>query len=95
MPNTAGIASINEILDHVELPDGDLRNHLLGALYQREDEMAEAMHSAGAQFGLFPQIVAEVLAELEFGTPKSTDERTVIRASYENLMEELRKQQQG
>jgi len=65
------------------------------ALINREDAMAEVMHLAGAQFGLFPQIVAEVLAEVGLGTPKSDEEREMIRRSFHNLMEQLRRAQSG
>jgi hypothetical protein len=94
MPNSAGIATLPEVLDHCEVP-GEFREHLLAALTTREDNLAEAMHMAGQQFGLYPQIVSEVLAELEFGHPKSEQERAVIRHSFNNLMDELRQQQQG
>lgn len=65
------------------------------ALVNREDAMAEVMHLAGAQFGLFPQIVAEVLAEVGLGTPRSDEEREMIRRSFNELMENLRRAQSG
>jgi hypothetical protein len=65
------------------------------ALINREDAMAEVMFLAGMQFGLFPQIVAEVLAEVGLGTPKSDEEREMIRRSFLNLMEALRQAQSG
>jgi len=70
---------------------GELRERLIA----REDNMRDVMFMAGQQFGLFPQIVAEVLAEVGLGTPKSTAEREMIRTSFNQLMEALVRAQRG
>lgn len=92
------VTSLDHVLErwattHDQYPDAmaDLR----AALLNREDAMAEVMFLAGMQFGLFPQIVAEVLAEVGLGTPKTSEEREMIRRSFVNLMEAVRRAQSG
>ena len=67
---------------------------LVSRLTAREDAMRDQLHMAGMQFGLFPQIVAEVLAEVGLGTPPTEEERAMIRAAFVALMEEIERQQQ-
>ena len=50
---------------------------LTAALVQREQAMADLLRMAGVQFGMYPQIVAEVLAEIEMGEPISVEQRTM------------------
>jgi hypothetical protein len=65
---------------------------LRARLYAREDNMADLFRLAGVQFGLFPQIVAEVLAEAGLGTPIDDAERLHIRRNFAVLMERLREE---
>lgn len=80
-----GIKSIREV---VEADTGDVEA-LISALTERENEMADLLRSAGMQFGLFPEIVAEVLATLEMGSPLSTTERAHIHSNFHIRMERL------
>jgi hypothetical protein len=89
------VYSLQHVLDHFPEVDEGIRGRMYESLVNREDAMAEIMFLAGMQFGLFPQIVAEVLAEVGLGTPKSDGEREMIRASFTNLMEQLRRAQSG
>lgn len=89
------VYSLRHVLDHFPDVDEGTRERMYESLVNREDAMAEVMFLAGMQFGLFPQIVAEVLAEVGLGTPKSEDEREMIRHSFTNLMEQLRRAQSG
>lgn len=68
---------------------------LMALLIAREDNMADHLRLAGAQFGLLPWIVAEVVAELGLGTPLSDEERQMVRQNFVNGMEELRRQAEG
>jgi hypothetical protein len=65
---------------------------LIDALVQREEAIADTLRMAGVQFGLYPQIVAEVLAEVEMGEPITRAQRTLIRQQFEALMVELQRQ---
>lgn len=62
---------------------------LEAALVEREEAMADILRLAGAQFGLFPEIVAEVLAQVGIGRPISTEQRAMIHANFHALMERL------
>jgi hypothetical protein len=64
--------SLDSVLDGLSarhLP-GD-RAAIQAALVEREDQVADFLRLAGQQFGLFPQIVAEVLSQTGLGTPVS------------------------
>lgn len=83
---------MTETLDHIlsefVLPE-DVKALMRARLYAREDAMVEVMHLAGVQFGLFPEVVAEVLAEVGIGTPKTGQERELIRSNFTRLMVRL------
>ena len=64
-------------------------------LVERENVMADMFRMAGMQFGLYPQIVAEVFAEVGIGTPVDETQRLMIRAQFTALMEELQRQHGG
>ena len=70
---------------------------LIGALAQREDALIDVLrHIACEMFGLHPQIVAEVFANMvPFGTPVDDDMRQFIHTQFVNHIEELRRQQGG
>lgn len=84
--------TIDEVLDNYTVTD---QAGLKAALLNREDAIRDLLFLAGTQFGLFPFIVAEVIAEVGLGTPPVEEERTMIRNNFQNGMEELRRQQQG
>ena len=89
--NQPSIASLEHLLGHFKnVPDG-----LHQALMEREDGMRDLLFLAGQQFGLFPAIVAEVLAEVGLGSPPSEAEREMIRANFNNLMEQFARAQRG
>lgn len=79
------------------VPDlsSEQKQTLVDALIQRENTMADMFRMAGMQFGLYPQIVAEVFAEVGIGTPVDESARTFIRQQYVALMEELQRQHGG
>lgn len=87
--NAAGIPSILDVLVEHNAVNGTLH----AALVEREEAMADAMRMAAVQFNLYPQIVSEVLASLEFGRILSEEERTYIHREFHLLMEELSRQQ--
>lgn len=68
---------------------------LIGALVDREQALADVLRMAGQQFGMYPQIVAEVLAEVEMGEPISVDQRAMIKAQFVVLMDQIAAAQRG
>lgn len=81
------MTSIDEVIARYTVADPE---GLKGALLNREDGMKDVLNLAGAQFGLYPFIVAEVLAQVGLGTPLSEEERTYIRQEFVAGMENLR-----
>ena len=89
--NQPSIASLEHLLGHFQnVPEG-----LHQALMEREDGMRDLLFLAGQQFGLFPAIVAEVLAEVGLGSPHNDEERNMIRANFNQLMEQFARAQRG
>lgn len=64
---------------------------LITALMAREDEIADALRLAGQQYGVYPQIVAEVFAEVGIGSPVPEPQRSMIHSQYVQLMEAFRR----
>jgi hypothetical protein len=85
--------TITDVVRHVDGLSTEQVTHLSAALIEREDTIADQLRMAGMQFGLFPQIVAEVLAEVGLGTPPSPEARQEIRNQFTALMEEIQRQQ--
>lgn len=73
------------------MPD-QVRNDLVVRLRAREDAMADVLRLAGVQFGLFSEIVAEVLAQVGLGSPIDDVQREFVRAQFVALMERLREE---
>jgi hypothetical protein len=70
--------------------DGVVNPDVLRALLvAREDNMADHLRLAGAQFGLFPELVAAVIADLGLGTLPTDEERIIIRNNFIAKMREL------
>lgn len=66
---------------------------LLTALYEREDQIADLIHMAATQFGMYPEIVAEVLTNaVDIGSPKSDEVHMLIRQNFINLMTRLQQE---
>lgn len=68
---------------------------LIAALVEREEAMADILRQAGMNFGLFPQIVAEVLAQIEMGHLAPEAERAMIRNQFNDLMEQVARAHRG
>jgi len=82
------VTSLDQVLNQFQgVPDG-----LKQALMDREDNIADMLRLAGAQYGTFPQIVAEVLCQVGLGTPPTTEERAMIHNQFHAVIEELRRQ---
>jgi hypothetical protein len=90
-PVTSLLAVVNSFTE----VSPETRARMYEALVNREEQMAGVLHLAGQQFGLFPQIVAEVLAEVGMGAPKTTEERVMIHSSFHILMEQIAAAQRG
>jgi hypothetical protein len=67
---------------------------LIQRLTEREEEFVGAFHMAGSQFGMFPQIIAEVFAELKFGAPITEEQRAMVHNNFVVLMNQIAEQQQ-
>lgn len=89
------LPTINDVVSHVEGLSEEQVTHLTSALIERENVMADMLRMAGMQFGLYPQIVAEVFAEVGVGSPVDETQRTMIRQQFTALMEELQRQHGG
>jgi hypothetical protein len=88
--------SLDSVLDRLSarhLP-GD-RAAIQAALVEREDQVADFLRLAGQQFGLFPQIVAEVLSQTGLGTPVSTEQRDMIHRQFHALMGQIERAMRG
>lgn len=87
------IPSIEEVVAlHVE---GGDPTPLVRALQEREDLVADALRLMGQQFGLYPEIVAEVLTNgVRLGTPVSLDQHAHVRERFIARMEDIRRSQQ-
>lgn len=82
--------SIREVID-ANIRDGKVYpSRMERQLIDRENNMADMLRLAGQQFGLYPEIVAEVLASVGMGTQPSPEERQLIRNNFVALMERLR-----
>ena len=80
---------------YVDDPANPPPETLIDALVGREEAMAVSLRLAGVQFGMYPQIVAEVLAEVGMGVPMSEQERLLIRQQFQALMEQIVAAQRG
>lgn len=91
--------SIEQVLTEelAKLPEDSLipdPRPLIAALYEREDVKADIIRLAAAQFGMYPEIVAEVITNAaELGTPVSDQEHLNIRLNFNALMERLAEEQ--
>lgn len=88
------IPSIEDVLIKVARENVDTKG-TIALLQEREDLICDGLRAAGMQFGLFPAIVAEVLMEVELGTPPSAEQRTLIHNQFHLQMEELRRMMEG
>jgi hypothetical protein len=86
--------SIEEVIRSLaERDEGEVSGpDLVAALVEREEAIADQLRLAGAQFGLYPEIVAEVLAQVGFGAPITPEQRQLIHDQFVNLMNTLQEQ---
>lgn len=84
---------IDGILGRVEGLTDEQRVALRTLLLVREDGMADHLRLAAQQFGMYPEIVAEVMAEVGLGTPVSDEARMLIRNNFVTLMRRLQSEQ--
>lgn len=93
--------TLDYCIDRATGGDGTISIEVLKAmLVVREDTMADHLRLAAQQFGLMPQIVAEVVAQLGLGTPLSEEERALVHQNFVALMEQIaevqrRQQEEG
>lgn len=64
-------------------------------LVAREDEMADNLRLMAIQFGLYPEIVAECLAQVGLGAPLSEEMRALVHTNFTQLMERLRREHEA
>jgi len=88
----SAIPSIKEVVD-ASIREGRVyRTEMVSNLIAREDAIADALRMAGAQFGVYPEIVAKVLMDLELGTPPTPEVARMIQQQFIDLMERLQQQ---
>lgn len=96
-PPQAPVPTLDSVLDRFVdsafTPED--REAIQAALVEREDAAADFLRMAGRQFGLFPQIVAEVLTEAGLGTTPPPELRDLIHRQFHQLMEEIGRAQRG
>lgn len=82
--------TVDYCLQRATAEDGTVNVEVLKAmLVTREDLMADHLRLAAQQFGLMPQIVAEVVAQLGLGTPLSEEERALVHQNFVTLMQQI------
>lgn len=88
MPRPDSIADVvTKVLDgHADAID---QAGLVLALTIREEEIADLLRLAGAQFNLFPEIIAEMFAQVGLGRPITEEQRVMIHAQFHALMARL------
>lgn len=84
---------MNTIVEILEVNGMVNEDKLVNDLIERENAALDLIRVAAMNFGLFPQIVAEVIAESGLGTPLSDEERGMIRTQYQTLIAEIQRQQ--
>ena len=91
------VASLSHVMAHFvedRLVNESAAAAMTDFLMQREDQIAETLRVAGSQFGLFPEIVAEVLTEIGIGTPPDDTTREFIKQNFIARMQWIQQQQQ-
>lgn len=83
--------SIDSVLNEFDL-NSVLHHRIEKRLLDREDAICDLLRMAGIQFGLFPEIVAEVFAEVGLGSPIPSAQREMVRNQFTALMERLREE---
>ena len=83
--------SIDSVLNEFDL-NSITHLQLEQRLVQREDAICDLLRMAGIQFGLYPEIVAEVFAEVGLGSPIPAAQREMVRNQFTALMERLREE---
>jgi len=91
-PVAPGIPTLDDVLGHWTNEHAADLAVLKSVLVAREDMIVDALNMAGAQFGLFPQIVALVLADVGLGTPVTTEQHEFLRRQFSTLMQQLHEQ---
>lgn len=90
---SAGLPTIAEVLvKHNVDVDSEWGKSLHEWLVTREDNMADLMRLAATQFGLYPEIVAKVLADLQMGAPITEEHKALIDRQFITLMERLQEE---
>lgn len=87
--------TIAQVVDHclAEHTD-DLRTALIEELISREQGIATTLSVIGIEnFGLHPEFIADVFAQLGVGEPLTTEERTMIHENAVRHMQELMNEQ--
>lgn len=62
---------------------------LTARLVEREEQVADVLRLAGQSYGVLPQIMAEVFAQIRLGTPISTEQRALIHSQYHRVIDAI------
>lgn len=93
-PTSIEVTSIDYTLDQwhssvgITLPDA-AKASLRELLVAREENIKTLLSLAGQQFALYPEVVAEVLAQCNLGEPLDTATRALIHSRYHEAVNKL------
>lgn len=88
------VPPIRDVVDGA-IRDGKVyRAEMIETLVAREDAIADALRMAAAQFGMYPEIVAKVLMDVEMGSMAlvSPETQNLINGQFNALMERLQQE---
>lgn len=85
--------NLDEIIGRVEGLTDEQQVELRDLLLVREDGIADHFRLAAQQFGMYPEIVAAVITDAGLGTPRTDEERLLIRNNFIALMRRLQAEQ--
>ena len=71
------------------LDESTSRESTIKALKEREEAIADFLRLAGMTFGLYPEVVAEVLAQSGLGLELTAEQREYVHSNYINLINRL------
>ena len=85
-----------EQIVNASLRDGKVhRTELIRNLTAREESLADFFRLAASQFGMYPEIVAKVLADSGIGEPISNEQYQHLQRNFVALMERLHREHGG
>jgi hypothetical protein len=82
--------TIEMVLEHFGGLSPGEKVAMVAILRERERVIASDLMVIGTQWGMYPEIVAEAMAEVGLGGPMDEETRRLIHANFIRLMERIR-----